>query len=228
MSERIIYAEENESGEYIAHHKVQVIINEMKPFFENLEEEMRKKASWRNQPAWSMRVKNKLNSIMRKYKTMPNADAVRLTNDDIFASYTEFIDLIFCINEYCDYVPSKQDFCAYTQISVDAYNDLLANGTDDQRLILREVENYLADLQLDGAQGGVVKEKSTEFRLTAKDFGHSIVKKPNIEEAASVMNEQYKSQDYWLKIVNGIIPPTIEEKKANVKKLKSTKKEQGN
>jgi hypothetical protein len=104
---------------------------------------------------------------------------------------------------------------------------MLANGTEEQRLIIREIENYLADLQLDGAQGGVVKERSTEFRLTSMDFGHSIVKKPNIEEAAKVMNEQYKSPEYWLKLVNGITPPTVEEKKANVKKLKSTKKEQG-
>ena len=224
---RIIYAEENENGEFVAHHKVQVIMNEMQPFFDILSEEMRKKSMWKNQPAWSMRVKNKLNSIMRKYKPMQNADALRMSDDDIFMLYGEFVDLIMYINENCDYIPSKQDFCAYSQISVDAYNDMLANGTEEQRLILREVENYLADLQLDGAQGGVVKERSTEFRLTSMDFGHSIVKKPNIEEAAKVMNEQYKSPEYWLKLVNGITPPTVEEKKANVKKLKSTKKEQG-
>ena len=215
--DRIIYAEEID-GTFVAASKATRIMEEMKPFLDALAEEMREKAFWKKQPSWAYRVKTKLNSIMRKYMTIPMADAVKIQKSALAEIYVEFIDLVTCINEVAEFIPSKQDFCAYAQIPVDAYNDLLANGDDDQRLVLREIDSYLSDLQIQGAQGGIVKERSTEFRMTAQDFGHSIVKKPNVEEAADVLSKHLHSPEYWIKTLGAITPPTIEERKGSRKK----------
>lgn len=215
--ERIIYAEEVD-GTFVAVSKATRIMEEMQPFLASLAEEMKAKAFWKKQPSWAYRVKTKLNSVMRKYMTIPMADAVKLQKSTLVEIYVEFIDLVTCINDVAEFIPSKQDFCAYAQIPVDAYNDLLANGDDDQRLVLREIDSYLSDLQLQGAQGGIVKERSTEFRMTAQDFGHSIVKKPNVEEAAEVLNKHLHSPEYWIKTIRSTNPPTLEAKKREHKK----------
>lgn len=219
MTDRIIYAEEVD-GTFVAASKATCIMEEMQPFLEALAEEMKAKAFWKKQPSWAYRVKTKLNSVMRKYMPLPMADAVKLQKSALVEIYVEFIDLITCINEVAEFIPSKQDFCAYAQIPVDAYNDLLANGDDDQRLVLREVDSYLSDLQIQGAQGGIVKERSTEFRMTAQDFGHSIVKKPNVEEAADVLSQHMRSPEYWIKRMASLTPPSVEEKRTAVKRLK--------
>lgn len=216
----MLYGEENEEGKFVVKSKLSVIEGEMTQFCEDLKKEMRYKCQWRNQPSWGSKIKTKLNSLLRRYRTMPNIEALKMSDDEIFLICNEFIDLVCWLNETASYVPTKQDFCAYAQISVDCYNELLASGTDEQRLMMQNIESYLSDMQLDGAQGGVVKERSTEFRLTSKDFGHSIIKKSNVEDAINTLSQEKMSPEYWIKILQSATPPSVEEKKAAVKQLK--------
>lgn len=220
IDNNILYASENANGEFITRTKYEIIKNELESFCEELRKEMKFKSQWKKQPSWGGRIKNKLNGVMRKYKVIPNNEAIHIESDHLFGIYNEFIDLVCWLNETADYIPSKQDFCAYAQISADCYNELMSSGTEEQRLIIHEIDSYLSDMQLNGAQGGVVKERSTEFRLTSQDFGHSIIKKSNLEEAINTISQEKLTPEYWLKVLQSAKPPTLEEKKNAVKQLK--------
>lgn len=212
MDCKTLYAEEV-NGEYISRGKFEIVQNEMLVFLEGLSKKMQDQTAAKNPGSWAYKVKTKLNAVLRRFKTMPTSEAMRAECDDLFAVYTEFLDLVAWLNETVDFIPTKQEFCAYAQMSVSCYNELLSSGTDEQRQMLCDIDSYLSDMQLSGAQAGSSKERSTEFRLTSKDFGHSIVRKPNTEEALDVLAKEKLSSSYWMAQIEGLQRPQVAGKK---------------
>lgn len=83
----------------------------------------------------------------------------------LFVYYKEFISKI---NEYTNYLPTKQNFCSFAGISTNTFNSYKQSEDAERREIIQQIEDYITDLMLTSAQKGEIKEISTLFRAKAE------------------------------------------------------------
>lgn len=219
-SNRKIYAELDQNGMAITKSKLVLVKEAMLDYVSVLQKEMREKAYWKKQPGWSIKLKSRLNSVLRAYKPRPNDAAVAISSDELEDAFEEFMELVSWLNDTCTYIPTKQDFCAYSEISVSAYNQIISSGTDEQILVLGEIDSYLSDMQLSASQEGVQKSTPTEFRMSAKQFGHEISKVSTVDTIVDNLKNAELTEAFWQRKLAELVEPSKEEKIASVKKLK--------
>ena len=143
-SSRKIYAEIDKNGTAVTRPKIEIIKKSMSEYILSLQKEMKEKAYWKKQPGWSIKLKSRLNSVLRAYKPRLNDESLSLSSDELQDIFEEFMELVSWLNETCNYIPTKQDFCAYAEITVASFNAILSSGTEEQSLVLGEVDSYLA------------------------------------------------------------------------------------
>lgn len=129
-------------------------------------------------------VTTKLNRFLRIYRPMNLEDAKSLEDTDFLEAYGYFLDIISHINTYCTFLPDKQLFSAFCNISTNIYNELLVDPRYTQ--VFASIEDGFVQSNFTVAQAGLIDSKTTIAKLQAKEAGHSL--KPASETINFVQN----------------------------------------
>ena len=173
--------------------KNDLILEELIPFIENiLEADSDKRRAKLMNPA--TQTKNKLNSILRREPPFPNTQMYRLSSEDIWQIYRNYLDLNAKINSYFPYIMDKLEFCAYARISLTYYNNMIDEKTDGEEtpteeMSLRDVFSAInADIvnsTLSGAETGAISGVAARMRSKAKKVGNSVVE---VDDNAAIVD----------------------------------------
>lgn len=173
--------------------KNDLILEELIPFIENiLEADSDKRRAKLMNPA--TQTKNKLNSILRREPPFPNTQMYRLSSEDIWKIYLNYLDLNAKINSYFPYIMDKLEFCAYARISLTYYNNMIDEKTDGEEtpteeMSLRDVFSAInADIvnsTLSGAETGAISGVAARMRSKAKKVGNSVIE---VDDNAAIVD----------------------------------------
>ena len=173
--------------------KNDLILEELIPFIENiLEAKSDKRRAKLINPA--TQTKNKLNSILRREPPFPNTQMYRLSSEEIWKIYLNYLDLNAKINSYFPYLMDKLEFCAYARISLTYYNNMIDEKTDGEEtpteeMSLRDVFSAInADIvnsTLSGAETGAISGVAARMRSKAKKVGNSVVE---VDDNAAIVD----------------------------------------
>ena len=170
--------QKNEQGEFEAKCKLDIVKNDMDGFLGILRELMKQNACLRRpEPIkWQYRIKRKLTQVLRAYKTIGDVEALSITYEQLSSIYNDYLDLVSYFNNITDFMPDKTEFCAFACLSVNAYSQLLKNGSEEVKQLMGDIEADLVNATMSSGENGVTRERSSEIRLKAKgDVGHGIV-----------------------------------------------------
>lgn len=124
-----------------------------------------------------VQVNSKLNELLRVYRPL-DLDEAKAQPDTVYLTALKwYMHLITEINRYITLLPSKQTFCAFTNISVATYNELLTDPNFAQ--VFSSAEDYFIDSNYTSAQAGLVDTRMVTAKLQMKDSGHNQVKNPD-------------------------------------------------
>ena len=121
-------------------------------------------------------VTTKLNRLLRIYRPMTKEDAETLDDLEYLDAYGYYLYIISHINKFVTFLPDKQTFSAFCNISTDTYNHLLA----DQRYIqvFSSIEDGFVQSNFVVAEAGLIDSKTAITKLQTKDSGHNLVRNP--------------------------------------------------
>jgi hypothetical protein len=98
-----------------------------------------------------------------------------ITEEQLTRVIGAFKRLIARIMEHVTFIPSKQNFCEFTGITVGQYDYLLGKQENGRQsavsLAMEGIDGYLFDMTVSGAEQGAQKERSTIYRTKAKRQG---------------------------------------------------------
>lgn len=123
-----------------------------------------------------MQVNAKLNELLRVYKPMNLEQAKKVPDTQFLVALKWYMHLISHINVYLAFLPSKQTFCSFANITSSIYNDLLQDV--NYSAVFNSIEDYLVDANFTSSQAGIVDGKVTIAKLQTKDAGHNLIKSP--------------------------------------------------
>ena len=123
-----------------------------------------------------MQVNAKLNELLRVYKPMNLEQAKKVPDTQFLVALKWYMHLISHINVYLAFLPSKQTFCSFANITSSVYNDLLQDI--NYSAVFNSIEDYLVDANFTSSQAGIVDSKTTIAKLQTKDAGHNLIKSP--------------------------------------------------
>lgn len=141
-------------------------------------------------------VSAKLNRLLRIYRPMNITEARALDDTDYLEAYGYFLDVISHINEYCTFLPDKQLYSAFCNISTDVYNELLGDPNYSQ--VFASIEDGFVQSNFSVAQAGLVDTKTTITKLQTKDAGHNLVRNP--EAITLVQNNHFDRQELDMRL----------------------------
>ena len=138
-------------------------------------------------------MKCELYRALAQFKAIDNTIANEATAEQIMRLFSDFLELVSWLNEFGTFIPSKQIFSAFSGISTTAYTYLMTDGDDEQKEAMFAIENFLIDMNMEAATNGIAKERTTEFRLRAKNAGHGVrtstVADDIIDKADDIMSQ---------------------------------------
>lgn len=138
-------------------------------------------------------IKCELYKALSQFKSIDNSIANEATAEQIMRLFSDFLELVSWLNEFGTFIPSKQIFSAFSGISSTAYTYLMTDGDEEQKEAMFAIENFLIDMNMEAATNGIAKERTTEFRLRAKNAGHGVrtstVADDIIDKADDIMSQ---------------------------------------
>ena len=150
-----------------------------------------KKATMKTISPYTMKCE--LYRALAQFKSIDNSIANEATAEQIMRLFSDFLELVSWLNEYGTFIPSKQIFSAFSGISSTAYTYLMTDGDEEQKEAMFAIENFLIDMNMEAATNGIAKERTTEFRLRAKNAGHGVrtstVADDIIDKADDIMSQ---------------------------------------
>lgn len=133
-----------------------------------------------------IKVVTLFNKLLRKYRAMNENEAKSVEPDEYLEAFGYYSDIIAFINDYINFMPSKQTFSAFVNITTPTYNKLLTEPKYEQ--VFQSIEDGMIDTNYYASQTGMVDNRTTLVKLQTKDAGHNLVKSPdNIVFAPKVM-----------------------------------------
>lgn len=135
-----------------------------------------------------MQVNAKLNELLRIFKPLNKEEAKKLSDMDFLQALKWYMHLISHINKYLAFLPSKQTFCSFANITSSIYNEFLQDA--NYSAVFNSIEDYLVDANFTSSQAGIVDSKTTIAKLQTKDMGHNLIKSPE-----SITINQYNTID---------------------------------
>lgn len=142
-------------------------------------------------------MKGELYRVLSQFKSIDNSIATEATAEQIMRIFGDFLDLVSWLNEYGNFIPSKQIFFAFSGISPTAYSYLMTDGDEEQKEAILAVENFLVDMNMEAASQGIAREKTTEFRLRAKgSSGHGIRTATKLDDIVDDAKDIMSQADY--------------------------------
>lgn len=183
-----------------------IILEELIPFINEILEKQKDKAQSKNvNPVTQTR--NKLTSILRRYPPFPNTQLYKLTAQNIWNIYLDYLELNAAINAYFPYIMDKLEFCAYARISLSYYNDMIddkaetPDNSPNTEVSLRDVFSAInADIinsTISGAETGAISNQAAKVRNKAKRVGNAIVEVDDPSALVDSLNEAAKGALYY-------------------------------
>lgn len=121
----------------------------------------------------SMQVTSRLNRLLRIYRPMTLSEALELNDTEYLKAFGYYCDIISHINTFLVYVPDKQTFSAFVNITTDTYNELMTNIHYSQ--VFSSIEDSFIQSNYTASQTGLVDNKTTISKLQTKNAGHNLV-----------------------------------------------------
>lgn len=180
---------------------------EIKEYIEN-------KASELNKEIEELKKSDKINStnlypivsyIFVKDDDLNKLEEREWDKENIYYVYKKFMDIFYQLNKETLIVPSKELFCQFIGWNSYFYGENLNNGTDEIKQVMKMVEGYLIDSELNAAVMGYTKANPSKFRLqNAGDFGHSQItqKEQNADNRAGNKMKSITELEKELKKLN--------------------------
>lgn len=167
-----------------------------------------KKATMKTISPYTMKCE--LYRALAQFKSIDNSIANEATAEQIMRLFSDFLELVSWLNEFGTFIPSKQIFSAFSGISTTAYTYLMTDGDDEQKEAMFAIENFLIDMNMEAATNGIAKERTTEFRLRAKNAGHG-VRTSTIADDIIDKVDDVKSQAEYNRMLVGIVEKELIE-----------------
>ena len=155
-------------------------------------------------------MKCELYRALAQFKSIDNSIANEATAEQIMRLFSDFLELVSWLNEFGTFIPSKQIFSAFSGISSTAYTYLMTDGDDEQKEAMFAIENFLIDMNMEAATNGIAKERTTEFRLRAKNAGHG-VRTSTVADDIIKKFDDIKSQAEYNRMIDSIITKDLIE-----------------
>lgn len=149
-------------------------------------------------------MKCELYRALAQFKSIDNNIANEATADQIMQLFSDFLELVSWLNEFGTFIPSKQIFSAFSGISSTAYTYLITDGDEEQKEAVFAIENFLIDMNMEAATNGIAKERTTEFRLRAKNAGHG-VRTSTVADDIIKKFDDVKSQAEYNRLLGSVI-----------------------
>lgn len=139
-------------------------------------------------------IRGEVYKALAQFKMIDNDIANEATAEQITMIFCDFLELVSWLNEFGVFIPTKPIFYAFSGISAASYDYLMSDGDDEQKSAISSIENFLLDMTMEAASQGIVKERTTEFRLRARgSAGHGVRVATSvddvIENAKSIMTQ---------------------------------------
>lgn len=160
-------------------------------------------------------MKCELYRALAQFKSIDNSIANEATAEQIMTLFADFLELVSWLNEYGTFIPSKQIFSAFSGISSTAYTYLMTDGDDEQKEAMFAIENFLIDMNMEAATNGIAKERTTEFRLRAKNAGHGVRTSTIADDIVDKFDDIKSQADYDRMLVGIVEKDLIEASKGN-------------
>ena len=126
-----------------------------------------------------------INEILRPHNLI--GQPLKYTAEELNIVFEYYRQAIVQINKKVKYPPSKENFCAFADISTATYNNyLMSNDESLQELMLR-IDDYIRENMLTSAQVGEIREITTMFRGKT---AHGLV-----EASAPIVVEHHSETD---------------------------------
>ena len=138
-----------------------------------------------------IQVNSKLNEYLRIYKPLSSTEAQSIDDKEYLDALKHYMGLISYINQYVVFLPSKQTFCSFANITTPIYNDLLASAKYEQ--VFSSIEDYLIDANFTSAQSGLVDSKTIQNRLQTRNAGHNLIK--NVDSITFIQNNNCSREE---------------------------------
>jgi hypothetical protein len=155
-------------------------------------------------------MKCELYRALAQFKSIDNSIANEATAEQIMRLFSDFLELVSWLNEFGTFIPSKQIFSAFSGISSTAYTYLMTDGDEEQKEAMFAIENFLIDMNMEAATNGIAKERTTEFRLRAKNAGHG-VRTSTVADDIIKKFDDIKSQAEYNRMIDSIITKDLIE-----------------
>lgn len=121
----------------------------------------------------AMQITSRLNRLLRVYRPMTLSEALELDDTEYLKAFGYYCDIISHINTFLVYVPDKQTFSAFVNITTDTYNELMTNMKYSQ--VFSSIEDSFVQSNFSASQSGLVDNKTTLSKLQTKNAGHNLV-----------------------------------------------------
>lgn len=158
-------------------------------------------------------IKCELYRVLSKFQQIDNNVAFKATPQQINTIFCDFLSLVSWLNEFGTFIPSKQIFSAFSGISTTAYTYLMTDGDDEQKEAMFAIENFLIDMNMEAATNGIAKERTTEFRLRAKNAGHGVRTSTVADDIIDKADDIMSQADYNRLLCSVITQELLGEKK---------------
>lgn len=180
--------------------------------YEKAKSEGAKKVTLKTLSAYT--IKCELYKALSQFKMIDNDIANEATAEQITMIFCDFLELVSWLNEFGIFIPTKPIFYAFSGISATSYDYLMSDGDDEQKSAISSVENFLVDMNMEAAAQGIVKERTTEFRMKARgSAGHSIRTATSLDDIVDKANDVMSPADYNRLLGSVITQELLGEKK---------------
>lgn len=142
-----------------------------KSILEEYKKELPKQLETRlNEIADKLRVKEEvqglstieINEILRPHNLL--GYPLKYTAEELNIVFESYRQAIIAINKKVKYPPSKENFCAFADISTATYNNYLMSNDESLQELMLKIDDYIRENMLTSAQVGEIKEITTMFR----------------------------------------------------------------
>ncbi len=103
-----------------------------------------------------------INELLRPHNLI--GQPLKYTAEELNIVFQYYRQAIVEINKKVKYPPSKENFCAFADISTVTYNNYLMSSDESLQELMSKIDDYIRENMLTSAQVGEIKEITTMFR----------------------------------------------------------------
>lgn len=103
-----------------------------------------------------------INEILRPHNVI--GGGIKYTAEQLNIVFDYYRQALIEINKKVKYPPSKENFCAFANISTASYNQHLMSNDEAKQEVMLRIDDYIRENMLTSAQVGEIREITTMFR----------------------------------------------------------------